>query len=195
MPEIGAIVLAAGRSSRMEGGNKLLLPWKGSTMLQAVIANIMAAKPSSMVVVTNPVTHEYASDLGLKVIQNEDFEKGMTTSIQRGVMALQDADAYMICPADLTAITSEEYQRVMDIFRKRFEEDPMVIAVPFFNGMKGHPVIFSARYRDMILQHKEMEGCSGIVKANSQHVLRVDMETDHILRDIDDRKAYERHGQ
>ena len=195
MPEIAAIILAAGKSSRMKGGNKLMLPWKDKSMLEHVVQNIHEASPSAVVIVTNPVTHALASKIGFQTILNTHFEQGMTTSIQAGVKAIAHADAFMICPADLPMISAEEYRMVMDHFENSYKEDPKVIVVPFANGVKGHPVIFSAHYRDAILEHTDMEGCSGIVQDNKGHVVRLDMPSDHVIRDVDDRQNYDRYSQ
>ncbi len=190
MSEIAAIVLAAGRSSRMEGGNKLLLPWKSSTIVAQVIDSVKDAGFKKLIVVTNPVTHEYIASLGVGTVENTRYQEGMTTSIQAGVLAAGKVDGYMICPGDLPHITPEEYESVGKAFLNALNQDAMAIALPVFNGQKGHPVIFSGVYMDEILAHSEMEGCSGIIKSHSDHVVQVQMMTDHVLRDIDTKEDY-----
>ncbi|MCA6073489.1 nucleotidyltransferase family protein [Fulvivirga sedimenti] len=190
MSDIAVILLAAGRSSRMEGANKLLLPWQSTTISGHVVNTLREAGFDRIIGVANHITLDHLTSLGIQTIENARFMEGMTTSIQAGISVAGDAEAFMICPGDLPYITSSEYQLVADSLKKKLTSDPNAIAVPVFHGQKGHPVIFSAAYRDEIMKHTEMEGCSGIIKSNQANVLKVEMPTDHVLRDIDTREDY-----
>jgi CTP:molybdopterin cytidylyltransferase MocA len=64
--------------------------------------------------------------------------------------------------------------------------------VPRYNNEKGNPVIFSPYYNDVILEHKETEGCKAIVQANNGNIYWVDMRTDHVLQDMDYYEDYEK---
>ena len=70
-------------------------------------------------------------------------------------------------------------------------ENPNAIVVPYFNGQKGNPAIFSTQYQADILAHEQMDGCKAIIQQNQQHVVKVNMPTNHTLVDIDTPKAYE----
>jgi len=41
-----------------------------------------------------------------------------------------------------------------------------------------------------ILNHQEMEGCKKIVKENTHQVFEIEMDNDHILRDMDTPEDY-----
>ena len=168
-----------------------MLPWHNRTILETVITAVQDSGCSELVIVANPLTAAFVKNLNVHFVINEKFENGMTSSIQAGITELSDADAYMICPGDLPLITVEEYRRVMQEFRKAWKEDPEVIALPLYQGKKGHPVIFSAHHRDEILAHDQPEGCSGIVRSNIAHVRKVEMESENGTADIDTREDYD----
>ncbi|MDV7390572.1 NTP transferase domain-containing protein, partial [Arthrospira platensis SPKY1] len=109
---------------------------------------------------------------------NPDYQQGMTTSIQKGVEAASpDAAGYMICMSDQPFLQSSEYDLLIQAFTDAFSSDPACIVLPFYNGQKGNPVIFSRHYREAILAHQEMEGCKEIVQAGKAHVVRQEMPT------------------
>jgi molybdenum cofactor cytidylyltransferase len=66
------------------------------------------------------------------------------------------------------------------------------IVVPFFRGQRGNPVIVSSSYQASILAVAGETGCRRVIKQNPDQVLTVEMETDHVVRDVDTIEAYER---
>jgi molybdenum cofactor cytidylyltransferase len=98
----------------------------------------------------------------------------------------------MICLSDLPLIESEELNYLIQAFEKVLKENNRSIVVPAFDGQRGNPVIFSASYKVDILDYKELTGCKGVVKQNSDHVLEVEMGTDHVLKDMDTVEDYEK---
>lgn len=193
MNRLSAIILAAGASRRMENKNKLLLPYRGTTVLAHTAGNILSAGYTDVIVVTG---HEAAAvqkavrHLPVRCINNEQHEKGMTGSIQTGVREAT-GDGYMICLSDMVLITPEEYSLLQKAFETRYSQDQRCICLPEYRGTKGNPVIFSAFYREAILRHPEKEGCKGIVRAHPQHQYRVEMPSDSILKDMDDPEQYQ----
>jgi molybdenum cofactor cytidylyltransferase len=90
---IGAVVLAAGLSSRM-GVQKLLLPWKGKTVIEMVVDTMILSRITEIVVVTGRDAEQIASTLKSKPVQiiyNPDFANGnMVTSLNTGLKALRE---------------------------------------------------------------------------------------------------------
>ncbi|HTI10965.1 MAG TPA: nucleotidyltransferase family protein [Puia sp.] len=187
-----AIVLAAGSSRRMGNINKLLLPYRGKTVLSHTLENILSAGMGEVVVVTG---HEAApvqtaiEGLPVRIVHNPQHESGLTSSIQAGVRAAT-GDGYMICLADMVLITPSEYAFIKKAFEDRSIQDPGCICLPEYRGEKGNPVVFSSFYREALLQHPEPEGCKGLVRSHPGNQYRVGMDTDHILKDMDDPEQY-----
>lgn len=190
-----AIVLAAGSSRRMGGRNKLLLPFGGQPLVRHVVTTILDSQAVSVVVVLGyeaAAVRDALADLPVTFVYNPRHTEGMTTSIQAGVAAAPaDAHGYMICLSDLPLIEASEYNRIIAAFQRAYARDPACIIVPEFNGQRGNPVLFAAYYRKAILSEQRLTGCRGLVQGHPEHVVRVAMPTDHILRDIDTPEAFE----
>jgi molybdenum cofactor cytidylyltransferase len=127
----------------------------------------------------------------LKILMNEKYEKGMTTSIQKGVeRASNDSLGYMICLSDMPFITPSEYQFLANAFFSILENDKQAIVQPVFEGQRGNPTIFSSFYKKDILDLTYTEGCKPIVQNYKKHLYLVEMPTDSIVKDIDVREEY-----
>ena len=191
---LSAVVLAAGLSRRMENKNKLLLPYRGKTIIEITVGHILSAGIDDIVVVTGRDAEQVSAllqPLPLRLVHNPRFAEGLTGSIQTGVAAAR-GDGYMICLADMVQLEAAEYRLLADAFGRRLQDDPDCICVPVHQGRKGNPVIFSGKYRGLIAAHTDQEGCKAIVQAHAAQVHRVEMPTDHILRDLDNPNDYRR---
>jgi molybdenum cofactor cytidylyltransferase len=188
---VSAIVLAGGLSSRM-GANKLLLPYEGHTIIERVVDNICMASFEEVIVVTGHQSEKIRKVLrnySVKFVHNLGYAFGMTTSIQEGVKAAT-GDGYMICLGDMVNITSKEYAWLSLRFESCVETDKATIVLPLFNHTKGNPVLFSALYKNKILRHTNMNGCSDIVQENKNSIKYVEMPSNHVLQDIDSFNDY-----
>jgi len=191
---VTAIVLAAGSSRRMGNINKLMLQYQGKTIIETTLGNILASGVDEVIAVTGYENEKVKAAIQhspVTIIHNDDYEKGMTTSIQSGVEGAKEY-GYMICLGDMFMITSDEYTLLKKAFEENFRANAEYIYVPRFNNEKGNPIIFSPFYKDAILEHKEMEGCKSIVQAHKENVFWIDMPTGHVLQDMDYYEDYER---
>ena len=96
---VSAILLAAGSSTRMGGVNKLLLPWKNSTVIAHTIQQLLTSGAGEVIVVTGYQHEEVIkaiSEFPVAVVHNPLHESGMTGSIQAGV-AVAAGDSFMTC--------------------------------------------------------------------------------------------------
>lgn len=190
---LSAVVLAAGLSKRMGTANKLLLPYKNSTLIRTVVQHILNSGIEEVIIVVGHEAEKVKTalfDLPVQFVLNGQFEMGMTTSIQEGVRHATGA-GYMICLADMVLITAEEYVFMKNEFLRQLHHDPSVICLPRYKNEKGNPVIFSSLYRDAILMHGDMEGCKDIVQQSKAHIHWMEMTTPHILQDVDYPKDYQ----
>lgn len=190
---LNVILLAAGQGIRMGGPNKLLLPFKGSTVLEATLEQICKSEIGPVIVVTGHQRETILPCLAnypLREVFNSEYASGMTSTIQTGVREM-DGAGYMICLSDMPMISAAAYQRLSERFWEGLKTDEKAIVMPRFGATKGNPVVFSAAYREEILQHPEPEGCRGIVQSNNAHVLWVDMPDEGVLQDLDTPEDYE----
>src|SRR5205807_8298927 len=97
---VTAIILAAGRSTRMGGPNKLLAELDGKKLVRIVTEQALASKAQGVIVVTGHQAGQVEKALhGLKVsfVHNPDFAEGLASSVKAGVAAVpQGADGAVL---------------------------------------------------------------------------------------------------
>ena len=91
-PGVAGLVLAAGESSRM-GRDKALLPYRGRTFLETIVAKLREAGLPRVAVVLGHHADEIRRAVnlqGVEVVTNRDYLRGQTTSLQAGLAALNN---------------------------------------------------------------------------------------------------------
>lgn len=193
---ISAIILAAGESKRMGEPNKLLLPYRCQTLIEGIVDTVLSSDVDEVIIVLGHEAariKEVCQTRPVKFVQNDNYQEGMTTSIHAGVRAADgDADGFMICLSDLPLVEPDELNHLIYAFQEAVTANNKHIAIPVFEGQRGNPVIFSAIYKNDILDHKGLMGCKGIIKQNPEQVLEVEMATAHVLMDIDTPEDYQK---
>ncbi len=137
--KLAAIVLAAGKSSRM-GSNKLLLEVGGKRVLDHILSKL---SPIPTIVVLGHRPDEIrglAEDQGATTVHNPNYEMGMTTSFQAGLRALPDGvEAVFMVLSDTFGFKRELLTRMVE----RLEENgDALIVSPIHGSKRGHPVLF-----------------------------------------------------
>jgi molybdenum cofactor cytidylyltransferase len=184
MPETWAIVLAAGKSERM-GSNKLLMSFNGNTIIGTVIGNIMRSAVDGILVVLGAYSEELLpviSRMKVRHCVNEDYEKGMLTSVQCAFRNLPSAaDSVLLFLGDQPAIPGEVADRLIQEYRKNHRG----IIIPSYKGRRGHPVLIDKRYNTDIAALDPSTGLRGLMNKHSGDILEVETDFPGILSDID----------
>jgi molybdenum cofactor cytidylyltransferase len=190
---IAAIVPAAGMSTRM-GRNKLLLTFKGKPLIAQAVDTLLASEVDEVIVVVGYEAGKVKEKLEgkrVRIVENPDYRQGLSTSIRAGLGAVpSEASAIMIYLADQPLLEPEDVNRVIRALAEAREHSKS-IAVPFFHGQRGNPVILDSSYKEAILEVAGEVGCKRVIKRNPDKVLVVEMETDHVVRDVDRIEDYE----
>ena len=139
---IGAIVLAAGLSSRMERF-KLLLPWGGGTVIERVVRTVEDALPGEIVVVTGHRADDVAAALRgtrARMAHNSNYGAGeMLSSVQVGLEALAaETTGALVCLGDQPQIEAETVRVVLDAGEASGWQR---IVIPSYEMRAGHPVL------------------------------------------------------
>lgn len=137
---VAGIILAAGSSLRM-GQPKQLLPYRGTTILNFVIATAEASRLDDVVVVTGANAPAIGDTLVTEralVIHNEEFQQPNMVSVVVGSRAV-DADAFLTLPADMPGITTA----VIDALIDRWLTDSPWAAMTEYRDRSGHPFLLS----------------------------------------------------
>lgn len=191
MSAIAAIVLAAGESRRMGTMNKLLLPIAGVPLLRRVIETLSASPLQEIVVVVGH-EHEQLEPLldGLDVRRtiNANYQTGQMSSVHAGLAALRSVcDGVMVCLGDQPLLTSEDVVRLIEAFG---DIGTRSILVPTYRRRRGNPVIVSYAHRAQILSGGRQLGCRHLIDRNPGLVATLEMDTDHVIVDLDTQEDY-----
>ncbi len=183
---ISAIVLAAGESRRM-GRTKQLLDWQGQPILQRVLENITHSQVEEVLLVLGHDAEkilEAVDTSGVRVVINKGYQGGMITSIQEGLKNLNEkAEAFFIVLADQPGVGAEVFNRLIGEFRRITPQKNIVL--PTFHGRRGHPALFSAKYRKEANHIKGDVGFRQILEEHPEDILELEIGMNSILQDID----------
>lgn len=118
---IAAVVLAAGRSTRM-GTQKLLLPLGGRSVLRHVLDHARGSRCDAIVVVVgneaDPVAAE-ARGPGVRIVVNERSGEGMGTSLAAGISALgPSCEAAVVLLGDQPRITAAMINALIEAYHR-----------------------------------------------------------------------------
>ena len=185
---ITALVLAAGKSSRMGEKNKLLLKFNDQTMVSHVIDQLQESTVSDIIVVTGCEFENVRRSIGQKVefTHNPDYDQGLSTSIKTGIEALHSStDGVMICLGDMPYISTQNYNSLL----RKFEAGKII--VPTSHGKTGNPIIFSNDYFSDFDILEGDKGARKLLEKYKEKIVRVDVNTDAIFDDIDTPEAYQ----
>ena len=187
------LVMAAGRSSRMEEGNKLLTVFRSKALLSHVMDMLQSSKLESAVAVSG---HQYQAveDLlapyGAQLVHNPDYADGMSSSLRRGIAHMPvDCDGVLVCLGDMPLV------RVETIHKLVAEFDPVEgrgICMPVYEGRRGNPVLIGRRFFSELLEIRGDRGARDLIRAYPEQVHEVSVDDPGVLVDLDDRAAFER---
>jgi molybdenum cofactor cytidylyltransferase len=190
LSSIGAVVLAAGLSTRM-GQPKMVLPWNGMTVIEKVIATIIEAGVKSINVITGGAHSEVERalhQLPVRTIFNPRYANGeMLDSLQLGLQALQaDIDAALIVLGDQPLIEKQVVQNVIALY----QNERANLIVPSYQMRRGHPWLVERSLWAQILELKPPQTLRDFMRANSDHILYHVVNTSSILQDLDTPEDY-----
>lgn len=184
--DAAAIVLAAGRSQRFGEENKLLHLINGEPMVRVTVANVLRVGLGSVVVVTGhdaDAVERALNGLDVKCERNATPWAGMGNSLAAGANAIAgDVGAVAVVLADMPSLKSETIGGLIDRFEPESGKD---IAVPMFDGRRGHPVIFGRRYLGALRALSGDQGARSILSEHPECVLTVDVDDPGALQDVD----------
>ena len=189
---VSAILLAAGESKRM-GKPKLLMPFGKSTILEQTVDNLLNSTVSEVIVVLGYKAEEVMPKLAAKPLKtaiNPNYHQGMSTSIVAGLNLIDGkAEAVMLALADQPLVDS----KIINELIQQFYAHKKGIVNPAYQGRRGHPIIFTIKYKTELLGLKGDVGGRQIVKEHPDDILEVAVDSPGINIDIDTISDYHSH--
>lgn len=184
MVKVSAILLGAGEAKRM-GVNKLALPWGKKTVFEHCLDTLLRSNVKEIVVVLSKKTKGMRRQLdgaGVKVVMNALFRSGMSTSIRRGIRAIDPtSEGILIALGDQPFLKT----RTINALIRAFVRGKGTIIVPSSQGRRGNPVIFDRKYEKELLSLRGDVGGRWIVERHPKDVWVVHVKSEGILKDID----------
>jgi molybdenum cofactor cytidylyltransferase len=188
-PRIAALLLAAGKSSRM-GANKMLAEVDGRPMVARTAQRLLASRARPIVAVLGNQADEVGAALGklpVEQVTNPDFADGLSTSLKRGLAALPvDVDGVVVCLGDMPLIAGRDIERLIAAFNPL---EGRAIVVPTRRGQRGNPVLWSRQFFGEMQALKGDQGARRLIEEHADLVAEIEMDSDAIFIDIDTPEA------
>ena len=186
---ISAILLAAGKSTRMNGINKLTKEIKGTPTIKHSIKNILSSSVNELVIVLgyeNKIVEKLIDkNPKIKIIFNDNFKNGIASSIKIGLENISDkAEAFFICLADMPMVNHNTYNKMIE--SRNIKE----IIVPNYKGEKGNPVLFSKSMKNEIISIQGDLGAKKIIKSNKNKVLNLETNDQGVTIDFNTQDSF-----
>jgi molybdenum cofactor cytidylyltransferase len=184
--KVAAIVLAAGRSSRMAPRNKLLELVEGKPMVARVAEAALGSGARPVIVVTGFEASRVAAALGdleVTIVQNPAHAEGLSTSLRTGLQALPaDSDGALILLGDMPEIESIDLETLIAVFAA---DQRRAICVPVRHGRRGNPVLWGAAYFAEMMSLSGDMGAKPLMARHQECVTEVPAASDGIFADVD----------
>ena len=192
---VAAIILAAGKSTRM-GEAKQLLRLGESTVLGRTIENVRRSEVVDEIVLVlgasaEAIRRQLPASLleGLKVVVNPAYEQGMASSLQAGLSALDpQIGATLIVLADQPFVRPQ----TLDQLAREYRRTPAPIVIPSYKGVRGNPVLLDRSVFAEVMALEGDTGCRAIFGNHTERTVKLEVEDEGILLDIDNQEDYER---
>jgi molybdenum cofactor cytidylyltransferase len=183
VPNVAAILLAAGRSSRM-GAFKPLLPLGNKTVIEWCIDYLRDGGADPVIVVLGHRADEVRKGLAAYPVQfafNNDPSSEMGASIAAGIQQLPNAaEATLIALADHPAVPAPVVSTLIDAWAGGAR-----LVKPTWQNRGGHPVLIDLSYRPELLRLVSSGGLKALFESRRAEVTRLPVDSPYIARDMD----------
>ena len=192
MPGVGAILLAAGESSRM-GQLKALLPWRNTTLLEHQLRALLDGGVQQVVVVVGHDADRLKPIIeaveGASWTLNNDYLQGKTTSLKAGVAALAGQ------PISDVLLLNVDQPRNADTVRRlleRHQASSFRITIPTHGGKGGHPILIAAElFPELAEIEEESQGLKAVVRRHAEATERYELDDPSVLLDLNTPEQYQ----
>ena len=183
---VAAVVLAAGRSTRMGAVNKMLAVIDGKPLVRIAAEQAVASRAKPVIVVTGHEREKVEtalSGLPVRVLHNPDFAEGLGTSLKAGIAAVPDeADAAIVCLGDMPQVDAALINKLVSAFDP---ERGALVIVPSIDGRRGNPVVWSRRFFDDLMSIQGDIGARHLIGTYAEAVVEVPVVGEAALTDVD----------
>ncbi len=176
-----AVILEAAGDSKRFGSNKLLhIMDDGRPMIAPVLDAVRPLEAYKKILVTQ---YDEVAALApdFDIVMNDRPDLGISRSMQLGLAAAGDSDAYMFCVCDQPGLKTRTLERLINEYKK----GTAGIVSLAWQGRMCNPKIFSSRYREELMSLSGDTGGRQIIAAHADELMLVEAESEDEVRDID----------
>ena len=159
---VRALLLCGGKASRF-GSDKLLAILDRQPLVDHAARHLLAGAGNALAVIPSgsKALRRVLDDAGCDVLESADCARGMGASLAAGVRASGEARGWIVALGDMPFVKPLTIAAVVDRIEKG-----AVIAAPVYQGIRGHPVGFSAVLKAELMALDGDEGARGVLAAH-----------------------------
>ncbi|MBL8895546.1 MAG: NTP transferase domain-containing protein, partial [Rhizobiales bacterium] len=191
-PIIAAIILAAGKSTRM-GRNKMLADFRGKPLIRVTVETILKSTASPVLVVTGNQANEVRAaldGLDISIADNPDYAQGLSTSLRVGLAALPgDVAGAVVCLGEMQLVEPEVIDRLIAAFNPT---ERRLICAPTYDGKLGNPVLWAREFFAEMSQLSGDRGARSLLDLHGDRLVEIPVADEAVLTDIDTPDVLER---
>jgi molybdenum cofactor cytidylyltransferase len=181
------ILLAAGFSRRFGSADKLLqiLP-DGRPIALAAAENLIKAIPLTIAVLRpeNTALANLLKNAGLKIVfcdtQETEMADSLSAAVHYSAQFSESSVGFVIALADMPYIKPNTIEAIAHALNSG-----AAIVAPVYQGKRGHPVGFCAKFRNQLEQLTGDEGARAILKRHADQIELLECNDPGVLVDID----------
>ena len=186
---ISSILLAAGKSKRMNGENKLLKKYKNILLINYAINNILNSSIDEVIIVLGYqkeiIERMINKNKKIKFVFNKNFESGIASSIKIGLNNIsENSKAFFVCLADMPFINHNIYNSMIQSLNCG------EIIVPVYDNQQGNPVLFSINIKKEIMKIDGDIGAKKILQKNKEKVFNLHINDKAIISDFNTPESF-----
>jgi molybdenum cofactor cytidylyltransferase len=186
------LLLAAGKSSRMRGENKLLRESDGEPLVVRTAKRLSQSRTGGMTIAINPETKGLAKAIagqGDQIIEVADANTGLAASLRAGINALpKSASAVIIALADMPDVTAQDIDALISAYSP--ENGILIVAPTAPNGKRGNPVLFDRRYFEPLASLTGDTGAKALIETEIANLTLIPRSAG-VLIDLDTPEAWD----
>ncbi|MBR0518379.1 nucleotidyltransferase family protein [bacterium] len=189
--KISLILMSAGTSQRMKECKQLMKIPNGDILAEYTLKKYLQFPFDEIIVVLGREKEKLQNifkKYDVKTVYNENYINGIGTSVACGVKNLsKNSNACMMALADMPKISLETISKLINFYKTNQEN----IIIPTLNDKRGNPTIFPSRFYIELQKLNADKGGSIVIKNNPKFVKEIEVETDEIFFDIDNKEVWE----
>jgi molybdenum cofactor cytidylyltransferase len=183
---VAAVVLAAGRSTRMGAVNKMLAEIGGKPLVRIATEQALASRAKPVIVVTgheSEKVEQALAGLPVRFVHNPDFADGLGGSLKAGIGAVpEESDGAIVCLGDMPQVDSGLIDKLLAAFDP---ERGALVVVPSIDGRRGNPVVWSRRFFADLMAISGDIGARHLIGQYAEAVVEVPVVGAAALTDVD----------